>query len=150
MLDKTTIRLAQPADFDHWKVLYRQYLAFYKTSLTDQELERVWSWFFDPQKQIYCHLAIHQHHLVGLTHFREFLRPLKAATAVFMDDLYVDTLYRDKGIAQMLIQSIKEYCIEKNIPLIRWITAHDNETAMRLYNKIATQTQWQTYDLEIT
>ena len=142
-------RSAIPDDFEAWKEIYKKYLAFYKTMLTEQQLKTLWSWFFNEDKQLYCHLALQQHKIVGLAHFREYIRPIKAATAVFLDDLYVENELRGQGIARSLIQSVNDFCTNKKIPLIRWITAHDNIDAMRLYDKIATQTQWRIYDMVV-
>ena len=137
-------------DFPDWKVLYKKYLAFYKTELTEPQLTTLWSWFFDPNKQMYCYAAIHENKIVGFVHFREYLRPIKAASAVFIDDLYVENKLRGMGIAQSLIKSVNDFCLAKKIPLVRWATAHDNQVAMRLYDKIATQTQWKIYDMAVT
>jgi len=134
-------------DFSEWKTLYIKYLAFYKTKLTDQQLSMLWSWFFAPEKDMYCNLAVHANKIIGLVHFREYLRPIKAATAVFMDDLYVDNNFRGMGIARCLIKSVNNFCLDKNIPLVRWATAHDNQIAMQLYDKIALKTDWNIYDM---
>jgi GNAT superfamily N-acetyltransferase len=136
-------------DFSDWTVLYKKYLAFYKTELTEAQLATLWSWFFDTDKQMYCYAAIHENKIVGLVHFREYLRPIKAASAVFIDDLYVENKLRGMGIAQRLIKSVNDFCLTKQIPLVRWATAHDNQVAMRLYDKIATQTQWKIYDMAV-
>jgi ribosomal protein S18 acetylase RimI-like enzyme len=137
-------------DFSAWEWLYKQYLEFYNTELSTNQLTTLWSWFFDTDKQMHCYKAIHENKIIGLVHFREYLRPIKAASAIFIDDLYVDSAFRGRGIAQSLIQSVNDYCLTKKIPLVRWITAHDNQVAMKLYDKIATQTQWKIYDMVVT
>ncbi len=145
-----TIRTIEQNDLVDWKVLYRKYLMFYKTELTDSQLETLCSWFFDDEKQMHGNVAIHENKIIGLVHFREFLRPIKAASAIFMDDLYVETNYRGKGVARSLIKSVNDYALEKQISLVRWVTAHDNHEAMQLYDKVATQTQWRIYDMVVT
>ncbi len=145
-----TIRSIEQQDLYDWKALYKKYLVFYKTELTDLQLETLWSWFFDIEKQMYGNVACHENKVIGLVHFREFLRPIKASSAVFLDDLYVESDYRGKGVAQNLIQSVNDYALTKQIPLVRWATAHDNQVAMRLYDKIATQTHWKIYDMVVT
>ncbi len=64
-----------------------------------------------------------------------------------MDDLFVESIYRRQGIAQKLIKSVEEFATQKNIPLVRWITANDNHEAMQVYDKLAVKTQWLTYDM---
>jgi hypothetical protein len=54
------------------------------------------------------------------------------------------------GIAQSLIKSVNDFCLVRKIPLVRWATAHDNQVAMKLYDKIANQIQWKIYDMVVT
>ena len=145
-----TIRAIEQNDLVEWKVLYKKYLMFYKTELTNSQLDTLWSWFFDVEKQMHANVVIHENKIIGLVHFREFLRPIKAASAIFMDDLYVEATYRSKGIARSLIKSVNDYALTKQMSLVRWATAHDNHEAMQLYDKVATQTQWKIYDMAVT
>ena len=144
-----TVRAIEQTDFSGWKALYKKYLAHYKTELTELQLATLWSWFFDNEKQMHGNVAIHEREIIGLVHFREFLRPIKAAAAIFMDDLYVENNYRGKGVARSLIKSVNDYALTTHMPLVRWVTAHDNHDAMRLYDKVATQTQWRIYDMVV-
>lgn len=141
------IKKAKRSDYHGWSLLYKQYLDFYQTMLTDVQLIALWDWFFDDEKKIYCAIAFSKDVPVGLVHFREFLRPIKASVGIFMDDLFVESAYRGQGIAQKLIKSVEEFASQKNIPLVRWITANDNHNAMNVYDKSASKTKWVTYDL---
>ena len=136
-------------DFSDWKVCYKQYLKFYKTDLSSEQLTTLWYWFFDPAQKIYCHVALHENKIIGLVHFREFLRPIKASTAIFMDDLYVGNNFRGLSVAQSLIKSVHDFALAKKIPLVRWVTDHDNHVAMRVYDKLADKMQWQIYDMVV-
>ena len=138
------IRKAERSDFDSWSQLYTQYLDFYQTTLTNDQLIILWNWLFDDNKKIYCSLAFSNETPVGLVHFREFLRPIKASVGIFMDDLFVESTYRGQGIAQKLIKSVEEFATRKNIPLVRWITANNNHDAMQVYDKLAVKTPWVT------
>ena len=40
-----------------------------------------------------------------------------------------------------------EQAKERGLSVVRWITAKDNETARRLYDRFAEKTKWVTYDL---
>lgn len=144
-----TVRAVEQTDFSDWKALYKKYLAYYKAELTEPQLATLWSWFFESEKQMHGNVAIHEHEIIGLVHFREFLRPIKAAAAIFMDDLYVENNYRGRGVARSLIKSVNDYALTTHMPLVRWVTAHDNHDAMRLYDKVATQTQWRIYDMVV-
>lgn len=142
-----TIRSAETKDFRLWSQLYKQYLDFYHTSLSNDQLLTLWEWFFDAEKKIYCQIAFVKENPAGFVHFREFLRPIKASSGIFMDDLFVAPMHRGQGIAQQLINSVKDFALERAIPLVRWITADDNQNAMNVYDKLASKTKWITYDL---
>ncbi|WP_133128527.1 GNAT family N-acetyltransferase [Legionella nagasakiensis] len=142
-----TIRKAERSDFHGWSLLYKEYLDFYKTMLTVEQLIILWNWFFDDEKKMYCSIAFSKDTPVGLVHFREFLRPIKASVGIFIDDLFVESTHRGQGIAQKLIKSVEEFALQKNIPVVRWITANDNHEAMKVYDKLAVKTKWITYDM---
>jgi GNAT superfamily N-acetyltransferase len=143
------IRRADQDDFQGWSQLYKQYLDFYHTKLSEDQLMTLWDWFFDDERKIHCFIAYLKEHPVGLVHFREFLRPIKASIGIFMDDLFVDSSCRGQGIAQKLIKSIEEFASQKNISVVRWITADTNQDAMNVYDKLASKTKWVTYDLNV-
>jgi RimJ/RimL family protein N-acetyltransferase len=142
-----TIRAAETKDFQDWSQLYKQYLDFYQTMLSSDQLVTMWNWFFDAGNKIYCYIAFVKDNPVGLVHFREFLRPIKASIGIFMDDLFVTPTHRSQGVAQNLIKSVEEFALQKNVHLVRWITADDNQKAMSIYDKLASKTKWVTYDL---
>jgi GNAT superfamily N-acetyltransferase len=144
-----TIRLAQPNDLEAWSHLYKQYLEFYETSLSQEQLLKLWNWFFSEEEKIYCYVANVENKLVGLVHFREFLRPLRASAGIFMDDLFVDSNSRGRGIAQKLIHSVKQFAAQKNYSVVRWVTGPDNHEAMMVYNKLAIKTPWVMYDMPV-
>ena len=87
-----TIKNAERSDFHSWVQLYKQYLNFYQTMLRDEQLIVLWDWFFDDEKKIYCIIAFLNGAPIGLVHFREFLRPIKASIGIFMDDLFIRPL----------------------------------------------------------
>ena len=142
---KINIRHPQRDDFQTWQITYRAYLTFYKTSLTDEQLQKVWSWIID--KKLYCLMAELNGRVIGLVHFRDFIRPVKAEQALFMDDLIVLPEFHGQGVGYQLIDAVKEYAKSNQYSIIRWITAADNQQAMKLYDAVAHKTSWVTYDL---
>ncbi len=147
----TNIIIRQPHkdEYESWLALYQIYLEHYQTCLTESELQEVWSWLFDKQPKMHCFVAEIDNQIVGLTHFRKFIRPIKAHNAIFLDDLIVRQEFRGKKIGYNLIQAVQMYAKNNNYPLVRWITTSDNQKAIKLYDSIATKTDWLTYDLEV-
>jgi ribosomal protein S18 acetylase RimI-like enzyme len=86
---------------------------------------------------------------VGIAHLREFVRPLMSVLGGYLDDLYVDPGQRGGGVVDELFGAAKELGRERGWSLIRWITREDNYRARAVYDRLATKTNWTTYDLMI-
>ena len=144
------IRKPYVHEYKAWSDIYKMYLDFYETFLTEEELSRVWSWIFkEDSPKIYCLFAEIDNKIVGLTHFREFFRPIKASKGIFLDDLIVIPKHRGHRVGYKLIDAVQLYAKENGISLIRWITAPDNAEAIRLYDALANKTTWVTYDANV-
>lgn len=143
------IRRPTDADRPQWELLYSGYAAFYNSPQTAEMRARVWGWITDPSHQTEAFVAEDQGRLIGLAHFRPFARPLSASTGGFLDDLFVDPAARGSGAAAALISAIKDEGLRRGWTVIRWITADDNTRARGLYDKLAAQTKWVTYDIKL-
>lgn len=141
------IRPIADGDFFNWIGLFEGYTTFYKQEFTDQKALIVWSWISDKDHETFGFVAERDGELVGLIHLREFARPLAASRGLFVDDLYVVDEVRGSGIGSALLDTAKQYAHENNLSVVRWITAPDNEVAQVLYDKVATKTEWLTYDM---
>jgi ribosomal protein S18 acetylase RimI-like enzyme len=56
---------------------------------------------------------------------------------------------RGSGAASALIARLERIARERGAGIVRWITASDNLTAQKLYDRVATRTSWLTYDLKV-
>ncbi len=145
-----TIRPVAPGDRAAWDTLYRGYAAFYRVDQTEAMRNRVWAWLHDPEAESEGLVAeTVDGRLLGLAHFRPFARPLSATTGGFLDDLFVAPEARGEGIADALIEAIRQIAIEREWSVVRWITAEDNYRARGLYDRLASRTGWLTYDLPL-
>ena len=148
-MEKIIIRNPYDNEYQVWAKIYQAYLDFYQTSLTSHELQKVWSWIFEPNPELLCYFAEIDKKIVGLAHFRRFIRPIKACCSLFLDDLFVLPEFRGHKIGYRLLEAVKLYAKENNLPLVRWVTAHDNKQAMNLYDAVANKTTWVIYDAKI-
>lgn len=129
-----------------WDRLYAGYAAFYKVEQTAEMRDRVWGWI--GEGRIICLIALDaEGRPVGLAHLREFLRPLSATVAGYLDDLFVDPSLRGSGAVDDLFAAAKGLGRSRSWSVIRWITAEDNYRARAVYDRTATRTKWVTYDL---
>lgn len=146
--DAIIIRSVALRDREPWAQLYRQYAEFYRVAMNDAILDRIWSWLMAPQHPEEGIVAEQANgDLAGLAHYRPFPEPLLGHDAGFLDDLFVSTTHRGQGIGRSLIAVVESVAHERGWPLVRWITAHDNKQARRLYDGISQATTWVTYDL---
>jgi len=143
------MRVCRPTETDRtdWDRLYAGYAEFYGVAQTPAMRDRVWGWVHDPSHEVECFLAEGEGGLVGLAHFRTFARPLSGTVGGFLDDLFVAEEARGSGAAEALIRAVAEAGRQRGWSVIRWITAEDNARARRLYDRVARQTPWITYDL---
>lgn len=140
-----------PAEESHrsaWDALYAGYAAHYAVTQTAEMRERVWGWI--SEGRIDCRLALDgSGRPVGLTHFREYLRPLMASRGGFLDDLFVAPEARGSGAAPALIHAVADIGRERGWTVIRWITRDNNYRARTLYDRVAARTDWVTYDITL-
>jgi len=75
--------------------------------------------------------------VVGFTHY--IFRPStwEVEDFCYLEDLYVDPKVRGGGVGRALIKAVEEIAIAKGSKRLYWTTAPDNETARKLYDKVA-------------
>ena len=143
-----SVRRVQENEFFTWLDLYVGYGEFYETPVTDEKALLVWSWITDPDNELEAYFAVDEEGTpIGLAHVREFVRPLDGSTGLYLDDLFVSPDARGEGAGSALLEAARDSAKERGLSVVRWITAKDNETARRLYDKVAEKTKWVTYDL---
>jgi GNAT superfamily N-acetyltransferase len=144
----TIVRDARPGDFAAWRELYRGYADFYEVEQTDEMAERVWGWILDPGHEVNALVAEDDAaRLLGIAHYRPFARPLAASTGCYLDDLFVAPAARGSGVADALLAELRLRARANGWSVVRWITAADNATAQRVYDRVAHRTMWVTYDM---
>jgi GNAT superfamily N-acetyltransferase len=142
-----TVRNVADSDFERWAELYRGYREFYRLTPDESVIGRVWTWLHDDQVEVRGLLAEHGNEIVGLAHYRRFYRPSSGTVGIYLDDLFTDPTERRTGAARALLTSLGARAAAEGCSVVRWITASDNATARRLYDKVAKATPWITYDL---
>lgn len=143
-----TIRPLEARDRASWDGMWAGYLAFYKTELwpevSDDTFERILSGV-----------------LIGIVAVDENDAPLGFAHALlhqgtwspkllcYLEDLYVREEARGRGVGRALIEALADRGRSEGWLRLYWQTARDNETAQKLYDKLAERTDWLRYDLDL-
>jgi ribosomal protein S18 acetylase RimI-like enzyme len=85
----------------------------------------------------------------GLARYRPYFRPLAAAVAGHLDDLFVAPAARGTGAVDELLEALRTIARQRGWAKIRWITADDNHRARSKYDQVAQRTMWVTYDMQV-
>ena len=143
------IRPLAVSDKAQWRRLFEGYGEFYAMPLSDKTVETVWAWLNDPSHVLEGLVAQQDNDLAGMAHYRAMPSPLRGAEVGFLDDLYVDPTSRGTGAAKALLLHLQQIGRERGWQKIRWITADDNYTARRLYDRVAVKMGWNLYEMSL-
>jgi len=142
------IRAIQPSDKAQWARLFVAYGVFYETAFTQEIVDGVFAKLVGDTTEIQGLVALNDDKVVGFALYRALYDTFTDGPAWHLDDLFVDPAARGTGVATDLIEAVTIVARENGGGTIRWITAADNETAQRVYNKLATRKTWVTYEKE--
>jgi GNAT superfamily N-acetyltransferase len=149
LLDVILIRSLQVADFAQWKPLWDGYNAFYgrkdDTALPDATTQMTWSRFFDAYEPMYALVAEQSGRLLGLVHFLFHRSTISIAPTCYLQDLFTLESARGKGVGRALIQEVYERAKNARCSRVYWLTHETNQTAMKLYDKVAEKSGFVVY-----
>jgi ribosomal protein S18 acetylase RimI-like enzyme len=144
------VRELAPRDRTSWQQLYAGYGDFYDTPLGADKADRVWAWLMDADYEAFGLVAVDEDDRpIAIAHYREFARLLADGIGIYLDDLFTAEAARGRGAASALIGQLEVIARQRGAGIVRWITASDNVTGQRLYDKLASRTSWLTYDLKV-
>ncbi len=146
-MSAVTVRPVAADDRAAWATLYRGYRDFYGKPHDPAVYETVWGWLQDPAHETRGLIAERAGVPVGIGHFRRFARPIDGSHGIYLDDLFTSEEARGSGAGSAILHRLAEIARDEGAALVRWITAESNATARSLYDRVAAQTPWVTYDL---
>jgi len=131
-----TIRPIVASDKDRWLDLFKQYIIFYKSSLTEEQFELTWD-RINSDFNINGLIAESDGQIIGFAHY--IFRPTTwdPNDFCYLEDLFVDPAVRGKGVGYALIKELENIAVSKGSNRLYWTTAPDNSTARKLYDKVA-------------
>lgn len=141
------VRGVAAEDRDAWAALYRGYRDFYGKPHDERVYTTVWGWLADPAHQTRGLIAEIDGFPVGIAHYRAYARPIMGDSGIYLDDLFTAADARGTGAGTAILHRLAEIARDEGTSLVRWITDEQNTTARSLYDRVAQQTPWVTYDL---
>lgn len=141
MAEQVVIRPVAQSDFEAWSILWAGYNKFYgrhgETALDPQVIHMTWSRFFDAYEPVNALVAELEGRLVGLVHYIFHRSTILIAPTCYLQDLFTSEAARGRGVATALIEAVYAKAREAGCPRVYWMTHETNQTAMRLYDKLA-------------
>lgn len=133
-----------------WDDLWAGYLAFYKSELPQEVSDNTWSRALDPAGDIIGLMAVDaRDRPIGLAHAVLHAGTWSPKPVCYLEDLYVAPAARGTGAGRALIEALAAKGRAEGWLRLYWQTAQDNETAQRLYKKLAEKTNWVRFDLDL-
>jgi len=131
-----TIRPITLSDKARWLELFKEYVIFYKSKVSDEQFELTWQ-RIQSDFNIYGLIAELDGQIVGIAHY--IFRPSTwdVEDFCYLEDLFVDPKVRGAGVGRALISELEKIAIAKGSKRLYWTTATDNEVARKLYDKVA-------------
>lgn len=140
------IRPLGDSDRAAWERLWQGYLEFYRQALSADVTERTWSRLMDPLVDVHGICATgSEGEPVGICHYIFHPITWSVAPSCYLEDLYVDAAVRGQGAGRALIESVYAAADARGAARVYWLTENDNDTARRLYDRMANLTPFVQY-----
>jgi GNAT superfamily N-acetyltransferase len=128
--------LAAP-DRAAWEPLWNGYLAFYGTTLAPGTSDITWARLLDPAEPMFALGAFASGRLAGIVHCILHRSTWSVGGYCYLQDLFVAEEARGLGLGRALIEAVYEQARAAGASRVYWLTHETNETARRLYDRVA-------------
>jgi GNAT superfamily N-acetyltransferase len=139
------IRAVTEQDHAEWSSLWRAYLQFYKAELPPEVYATSWQRILDPGTPMHSALAHRDDTAIGLVNFLYHKTFWDTRDRCYLNDLYVSVDARSAGAGEALIRYVNRHAADCGAGEVYWLTAEDNLTARRLYDRVAVLTPFIKY-----
>jgi len=143
------VRQVLVGDKTRWRELYESYLKFYNSETIESSIEIVWQRLTKDEPEIHGLVAELNGEVIGFTHFHYQLSTWTHTFHCYLEDLYVSEEERGKGAATALIAEVKKLAVARKCSELFWITKESNETARKLYDKVANRSDFVRYEISL-
>lgn len=141
-----TVRPLQPGDRSQWAVLWQGYLDFYETVLPADVTELTWRRLMDPEAPILGFCAVGSDGaLLGIVHYLFHPVTWAAGPRCYLEDLFTSPEARGLGVGRALIEAVYAAADARGADQVYWLTQSTNATARRLYDQVASATNFMKY-----
>lgn len=137
------------SDRDAWLALWDGYLKFYKQALSTAQTELTWSRFFEDSFNLHGFVVEVDGVVAGLAHCSFTNSTWLELPDLYLEDLFVSPDFRRRGLGEFLIQSCADFALQAGARRLYWQTQRSNESAQKLYYKVAALSEYIIFEKEL-
>lgn len=145
----TTISPLAASDRADWERLWADYLVFYRSELAPEVTDDVFARLVAADG---LHGAIARDdsgQAVGFVHWLFHPSTWSTREYCYLEDLFVAPAVRGGGVGAALIAHVADAARDAGAEKVYWLTEESNETARRLYDRVAERTGFIHYELAL-
>lgn len=135
-------REIRETDREVWNPLWEGYLEFYKEVLSPEQTELTWKRFFDADFNLRGFVIEVDGEVAGFAHCSFTNSTWLEKPDLYLEDLFVSPNFRRNGLGEVLIENCAKFAKESGARRLYWQTQRTNETAQRLYNRVAALSEY--------
>jgi GNAT superfamily N-acetyltransferase len=140
------VRALRAEDEMVWRRLWKDYLAFYETTLPDAIYASTFDRLLGNDPRDFSGLVAEvDGKVVGLTHYLFHRHGWKVEEVCYLQDLYALPDMRGKGVGRALIEAVYAAADAQGAPSVYWLTQDFNDTARVLYDRVGVVTPFIKY-----
>ena len=142
-----TVRALAETDQKVWEPLFRGYLEFYKSSLTDEMIDLTFRRLMgdDPQFNTGLVAVDVDDVALGLAHILFHRSTWSPSHYCYLEDLFVAPDWRLKGVGRKLIEAVYVEADKRGCTRTYWATQEFNYRGRALYDQVANKSQFIQY-----
>lgn len=142
------IRPLHQSDHADWRRLWTDYLTFYKATVTEEVYASTWQRLFTQGEfEPKGFIALADGRAVGLVHYIYHRSCWSLVNNCYLQDLFADPKARGQGVGAALIKAVQDEASKVDVKNVYWMTHETNDTARKLYDRVARRTGFIEYDL---
>jgi len=110
-------------------------------------LEQIEESLFSPSPQAFCHVVEVDGLVVGISIWFLNYSTWLGKPGIYLEDLYIDPVYRGKGFGLALLKELAKICIERNYERLQWWVLDWNEPSIEFYKSLGAEAMddWTVY-----
>ena len=136
-------------DREVWALLWAGYLEFYQHELSADQTVLTWQRFFDQKYNLWAFGVEVEGKILGFAHCSFTNSTWNKTPDLYLEDLYVSPDARKQGLGELLINGCAEFASASGARKLYWQTHRENETAQRLYRKVAAKSDFVIFEKKL-